>query len=876
MLNFKSYIFILVIVMLLSVGIQIVNANERTEEGEDEELKHKNYYTEKYRPQFHFSTKSGRLADPNGLVYFEGEYHLFHQKMGTWAHAVSLDLVHWEHLPIALEHDELGQALSGSAVVDQDDSTGFFDGGSGLVAIYTNTEGGEAQSIAYSKDKGRNWIRYDGNPVIENPGIKDFRDPKVFWHEESEKWVMVVSTNQSVTFYNSDNLIDWEYQSQFGDDEGSHVAVWECPDLFRLPVDGDENNQKWVLHVSIGDNDVTDGSTAQYFIGEFDGSEFVNENPAKTVLTTDFGQDYYAAQTFSNIPEEDSRTIWLGWMVNWRYPYQSPTEPWMGSISIPRELLLKTTEEGDLRLFQSPIEELQNIRATNVSMDAFTLEGKQKINDFTGTTYEFEAMVEWDQVEEFGIRLRQSETEETVVGTNLVEETVFLDRTRAGLETLIDRDGGVFQFGKRFESPFSKDRKQVKIHGFVDESSIELFINDGEYVFTNLIYSNPTSNEVELYTKGGNIEITTLDFYYLNSIWREIPSEGKMDRIAVSEENVELEIGESIELTVQAKPDWLDMIEPFIWEVQESDLVQIDEIDKTKVRITGVQLGRTPVMVRDADGQTFKEIVVRVQKDKDSEYIDGWGPSPFTGVYSGKWDILDSLCVTSHVEHKPDWLEIYREEIQTGDFNVSADIKWVAQGKEGFPKYGITIIDEKGTTVSVFFNQDIHQLESFLKYSDRELGWEGAGLPAETKFQEPQNLRVEKSGNVFQFYFNGEIVQEREIEMEGNISVGFINENTEAEFSNIRIEKDMNYKNGWGPSPVTGSLSGNWNISNESSVTSLIGNGEDWTEIFKDQILTGDFIVSTNIKWLDQGPEGFSKYGIVVTNGGGNSDVFLT
>ncbi len=141
-LNFKSYIFILVIVMLLSVGIQIVNANERTEEGEDEELKHKNYYTEKYRPQFHFSTKSGRLADPNGLVYFEGEYHLFHQKMGTWAHAVSLDLVHWEHLPIALEHDELGQALSGSAVVDQDDSTGFFDGGSGLVAIYTNTEGG--------------------------------------------------------------------------------------------------------------------------------------------------------------------------------------------------------------------------------------------------------------------------------------------------------------------------------------------------------------------------------------------------------------------------------------------------------------------------------------------------------------------------------------------------------------------------------------------------------------------------------------------------------------------------------------------------------------------------------------------------------------
>lgn len=144
------------------------------------------YYTEMYRPQYHFSTPTGNLADPNGLIYFEGEYHLFHQKNGNWAHAVSKDLLHWEHLPIALEHDSLGQALSGSAVVDWKDSTGFFGGKVGLVAIYTNTEGGEAQSIAYSKDNGRTWERYKGNPVIKNPGIKDFRDPKVFWHEETK------------------------------------------------------------------------------------------------------------------------------------------------------------------------------------------------------------------------------------------------------------------------------------------------------------------------------------------------------------------------------------------------------------------------------------------------------------------------------------------------------------------------------------------------------------------------------------------------------------------------------------------------------------------------------------------------------------------
>lgn len=145
---------------------------------------------------------------------------------------------------------------------------------------------------------------------------------------------MVVSTDKSVTFYQSDNLIDWNYASRFGDGEGSHVAVWECPDLFRLPVDGDPDNKKWVLHVSVGDNDETNGSTAQYFIGEFDGTTFVNENDPDDVLITDYGQDFYAAQSFSNVTD---RVVWLGWMANWRYPYQSPTEPWMGSLSIPRD-----------------------------------------------------------------------------------------------------------------------------------------------------------------------------------------------------------------------------------------------------------------------------------------------------------------------------------------------------------------------------------------------------------------------------------------------------------------------------------------------------------------------------------------------------------
>lgn len=483
------------------------------------------YYTELYRPQYHFSTPTGNLADPNGLVYFEGEYHLFHQKDGNWAHAVSKDLLHWKHLPIALEHDKLGQALSGSAVVDWKDSTGFFGGKAGLVAIYTNTEGGEAQSIAYSKDNGRTWERYEGNPVIPNPGIKDFRDPKVFWHEETKKWVMVVSTNQSVTFYNSDNLIDWKYQSQFGDFDGYHVAVWECPDLFKLPVDGDKDNEKWVLHVSIGDNEETNGSTAQYFIGEFDGTEFINDNSPDTVLITDFGQDFYAAQSFSDVSERDGRRIWLGWMSNWRYPYQSPTEPWMGSMSIPRQLSLRTIDDGSIRLFQEPVEEIESLRVDTTSIEPFGLNGERLINEFSGTTFEFEAIIEWDMVDEFGIKLRKSEEEETVFGINVKEEKAFLDRTYAGLDYLIDRNGNPFQFGRRYETSYPSDRKQVKIRGLVDESSVEIFVNDGEYTFTNLIYTMPTNDKIELYTKGGSVEIVSLNFYHLYSTWRERPKE---------------------------------------------------------------------------------------------------------------------------------------------------------------------------------------------------------------------------------------------------------------------------------------------------------------------------------------------------------------
>ncbi|WP_245153889.1 GH32 C-terminal domain-containing protein [Jeotgalibacillus proteolyticus] len=781
--------------VLLSIASVIIAAGFGPQEAENFEeestISDTEYYTEQYRPQYHFSTPQGRLADPNGLIYYNGEYHLFHQKMGTWAHAVSKDMLHWEHLPIALEHDELGQALSGTAVIDWNDTTGFFDGKAGMVAIYTSTANGEEQGIAYSKDNGRTWARYTGNPVIENPGIKDFRDPKVFWHEETEKWVMAVTTDKSVTFYNSPNLINWEYQSKFGVDEqgneeGSHIAVWETPDLFRLPVDGDKENQKWVLTVSIGDNPVTEGSTNQYFIGEFDGSVFVNDHSPEKIFYTDAGKDFYAAQSFNELAEGDDRRIWIGWMANWRYPYESPTYPWMGSMSIPREVTLQTNQEGEIRLFQEPIRELETIRATEQSFDSFMVEGNHEIEGFSGASYEFEAQISWDDVDEFGIRLRQSEKEETVFGVDVTDETLFLDRSNAGLQTLIDRNGEPFPFGKRFNAPFSSDRKSIKIRGLVDESSVELFIDNGETVFTNLIYTKPTNTGIELYANGGSINVESIDFYHLQSTWRDAPKEGEMERIVVSDELIILPQGETAELTAGAKPDWFIQTEPFQWTADNEGIIEIHELNDKTISVKGLKPGTTTVTVREPNGISTKKVTIRVT-DSSTDYLFGWGPSPFNRAIDGKWDVFGQSTINSFLSFSQVWSRIYREELLTGDFTLSADIKWIKQGSEGFPKYGIALEDQDSNSLFAFLNKDINKLETFAETSS-ESGWEGVDLPAAIDLAEPQNLKIERKENLFTFYVNGVEVYKRIVEMDDTLTAGAITENVEARYTNFTVE----------------------------------------------------------------------------------------
>lgn len=456
------------------------------------------------------------MSDPNGMVFFEGEYHQFYQSRGEWGHAVSRDLVHWEHLPLALTKDALGSAWSGSAVVDEHDTSGFFGGRPGLVAIFTHSKNGiQSQSIAYSADQGRTWTKYAGNPVIPNPGLKDFRDPKVFWHRPSQSWVMVVSVNQQVRFYSSPDLKQWRMTGEFGRGQGSHAAVWECPDLFELAVEGTKE-KKWVLTVSVGNNATTKGSTAQYFVGRFDGRTFTNDNDPSTVLWTDYGRDFYAAVSYSNIPASDGRRIWLGWMSNWRYPFSMPTAPWKGNMSIPRSLRLREVEGEGLRLIQEPIKELAALRRAPITIPKQQVSGgNDPLKVISGVSYELEAVFKIVSNSKVGFRLRKGEDQETVVAYNPKTSRLTVDRTRSGAH---DFEAG---FAEKTYAPLRLRNGILKLHIFVDTSSIEVFANDGEVVMTNLIFPDPASDRLELWADGDGVTLNMARYFPMKSIWRD-------------------------------------------------------------------------------------------------------------------------------------------------------------------------------------------------------------------------------------------------------------------------------------------------------------------------------------------------------------------
>ncbi|WP_049895215.1 PfkB family carbohydrate kinase [Paenibacillus antibioticophila] len=482
---------------------------------------------DKYKPGFHFSPPSHWMNDPNGLVYYEGEYHLFYQyhpfssKWGPmhWGHAVSSDLIHWEHRPIALFPDEHGAIFSGCCVVDWNNSSGLFEGSHGLVAIFTHADTcpktgqpRQRQSLAYSRDKGRTWHKYEGNPVLAEEDLIDFRDPKVFWHPQSERWVMVLVAGDHARFYGSKDLIEWTLTGEFGKGEGSHDGVWECPDLFTLPV-GDSGRSKWVLIISIGDNpSVPEGSRTQYFIGEFDGNTFINDNPADRVMWLDYGRDNYAGVTWSDMPEQDGRRVMIGWMSNWKYANETPTGAWRGAMTLPRVLSLTSRGEGVV-LTQMPVREVEQLRKASVSRENVTVMAETPFTlQTSGDLLEIEADIDLRSGNGVQIRLKSSGESETRIGYDAEREWLFVNRSNSGLTEF--HPSFACEHGARLAPVNGK----IKLHIWLDRNAVEVYANEGLVVLTDQIFPDAPIERVSVSTGSGQVMLNSFHLHELKFV----------------------------------------------------------------------------------------------------------------------------------------------------------------------------------------------------------------------------------------------------------------------------------------------------------------------------------------------------------------------
>lgn len=486
-------------------------------------------YDEQWRPQYHFTPTRNFMNDPNGLVFFQGEYHLFYQhnpqgaEWGhmSWGHAVSDDLVHWRNLPVAIP-EEPGRYMifSGSAVVDWRNSSGLCSSNdphdsSCLVAIYTAASArAQKQNLAFSNDRGRSWSNYAGNPVadLRQP---DFRDPKVFWYQPRKKWVMVAvfADEKEVQILDSPDLKKWTLRGTFGPPDASK-GQWECPDLFELPLEG-TSAKKWVMVVNRNPGAPFGGTGVQYFVGTFDGVKFTSETPISQELWADYGKDFYATNSYSDIPEHDGRRIWLAWLSNWQYANSEPTKLWRGAQSLPRVLGLKKYPEG-IRLTQTPVQEIERLRKEHVfhASDVLIRQGESiSLAEGKGDALEIEAEFVPGSAAEFGFRVREGQNEETQVGVSSATHELFIDRTRSGLISFSPDFPGRHHAALHWTSP-------LKLHIFLDRSSVEIFGNDGETVLTDRIYPSTGSEGFEVYSDAGDSRIRSLTIWRLSSIWK--------------------------------------------------------------------------------------------------------------------------------------------------------------------------------------------------------------------------------------------------------------------------------------------------------------------------------------------------------------------
>ena len=482
-------------------------------------------YKEPFRPQFHFSPEKKWMNDPNGMVYYKGIYHLFYQYYPEdivwgpmhWGHATSTDLIHWKHKKIALFPDKLGMIFSGSAVIDLKNTSGVgTKENPPMIAIFTyhDMEGEKAgrknyqtQGMAYSLDEGETWMKYNGNPIVKNSGIKDFRDPKVFWNTETNLWNMVLVAGDHAQFYTSENLINWKFESEFGKNIGAHGGVWECPDIFKLKVAG-SNEEKWVLLISINPGAPNGASGTQYFIGDYDGKSF--KTSQKDIKWIYNGTDNYAGVTYNNAP--DNKRIFIGWMSNWSYARDTPTKNWRSAMTLPRELSLAKIN-GDYVLKNTPVEQFKKQGTTAFTKDEIILKANQK------TTFEHQYL------NQSAVQLNAKNENLKLVFSNEVKDSLVINYD-AKLKTFsVDRrHSGIVNFEKSFGEKIHNTKtpnittETIDYQIIVDWSSIEIFLNGGVYSFTEQIFPNKPYTTFSIQSDKNQV-INDLKIHKIKGIW---------------------------------------------------------------------------------------------------------------------------------------------------------------------------------------------------------------------------------------------------------------------------------------------------------------------------------------------------------------------
>lgn len=496
--------------------------------------------TDYYRPVYHHTPLYGWMNDPNGMVYKDGEYHLYFQynpygsKWGNmhWGHSVSTDLIHWNHLKPAIARDTLGHIFSGSTVVDKNNTAGYGD--NALIALYTSAsdEHGQIQCMAYSTDDGRTYTKYEKNPVLlPFDGLKDFRDPKVFWYEPDKKWVMIVSADKEMRFYASQNLKDWEYMSAFGKGYGAQPNQFECPDFIQLPVDGDKNKMKWVMLVNINPGCMFGGSATEYFVGDFDGKEFTCDTKPETVKWLDYGKDHYAAVCISNTGE---RIISIPWMSNWQYANVTPIRQYRGANGLPRELSLYT-KDGQIYVAADVVKEVEALRKDTRSFDPITVKDEYKIDEIVPQTdgaYELEMDITPNTSGVAGFDLMNAKGEVAKIYLDMKSGKLVMDRTASGLVAFGEKsephaketDDHRKTMSVNYQNDFALgtwaplslcEGKTYHLNVFVDKCSVEIFVDGGRIAMTNLVFPTEPYNTLRFYTEGGEAQVSNMKVYKL-------------------------------------------------------------------------------------------------------------------------------------------------------------------------------------------------------------------------------------------------------------------------------------------------------------------------------------------------------------------------